>query len=491
MNVKASDDGGCANRSAAVGRRDFLRRVGLGALAVGSAGSWAASSAEPTRAGRKTPGVDYDVIVIGGGFAGVTAARNSRESGARVLLLEARDRLGGRTFTSDLVGHQVELGGTWIHWTQPFVWAEKERYALGVVETPTKPPRTEEFVVTIDGQRTVLVGEEINSIVAAIDEYFAEARQVWDRPYDADFAWREVVERDRLSAVDALNRKQFPPLQRAVIESYLAAMGNCDPKALSYVDMLRWWSLPGWNFGALNDATIRYKFENGTIALINAMIADGKPEVRLSTSVKRIDDRGARVIVTTDRNESLSAAAVIVTLPLNVLADVEFVPSLDPMVIAASKQRHCGSGIKAMVKSKGRITAHDKSTALGGVDEPLNFAFTYALEDDYTILCAFGAKPGKLDVNDAAAIQAALRTYYPTIEVDACVGHGWTDDPYSRGTWANYHPGWFEKYYAHFGRDRGRIVFASADYGEGWRGFIDGAIGSGTRAAQRAHLLVG
>ena len=481
----------CAIPNAGIGRREFLQRAGAGAIAVGSvAGSWAATTEAPS-ARKKTPSVDYDVIVIGGGFAGVTAARNVRRSGGRVLLLEARDRLGGRTLTSDLAGHQVELGGTWIHWTQPFVWAEKERYALDVVETPAKSPVNEEFIVKIGEDRVVLVGEDVNPIVAAVEDYFAEARQVWDRPYDAAFTWPEIISRDGLSAVDALDRKQYSPLQRAVVASYLAGLGNCDPRNLSYVDMLRWWSLPGWNFGALNDSVIRYKFKDGTIALINAIVADGKPEVRLSTPVRRIDDLDGRVVVTTSRGEKISAAAVIVTLPLNVLPDVEFSPSLDAKVAEAGKEGHCGAGIKVMVKTKGRVTQHDKSTALGSVSEPLSFVFTYALEDDYSILCGFGPTAGKLDVNNVAAVQAALRTYYPNIEVDACVGHAWTTDPYSRGTWANYRPGWFEKYYAHFGKERGRVLFASADYGEGWRGFIDGAIGSGIRAAQRVETILG
>ena len=76
-----------------------------------------------------------DVVVIGGGFAGITAARDLKHRGLNVLLLEARDRLGGRTWFKEVNGFHVELGGTWIHWTQPFVWAEKERYGLEVQET--------------------------------------------------------------------------------------------------------------------------------------------------------------------------------------------------------------------------------------------------------------------------------------------------------------------------------------------------------------------
>jgi monoamine oxidase len=56
--------------------------------------------------------MDYDVIIIGGGFAGVC------HKGIRCVLLEARDRLGGRTFTGAFAGQQVEFGGPWIHWCQ-------------------------------------------------------------------------------------------------------------------------------------------------------------------------------------------------------------------------------------------------------------------------------------------------------------------------------------------------------------------------------------
>ena len=78
----------------------------------------------------------YDVVVIGGGFAGLTAARELRHRGYSVLILEARERLGGRTWVTDFAGIPVEMGGTWVHWLQPHVWAEISRYGLGIVESP-------------------------------------------------------------------------------------------------------------------------------------------------------------------------------------------------------------------------------------------------------------------------------------------------------------------------------------------------------------------
>ena len=78
----------------------------------------------------------WDVVVVGGGLAGITAARDLQQRGLRTMVIEANDRLGGRTYTIEDDGCKVELGGTWIHWTQPFIWAEKERYGLEIEETP-------------------------------------------------------------------------------------------------------------------------------------------------------------------------------------------------------------------------------------------------------------------------------------------------------------------------------------------------------------------
>jgi NADPH-dependent 2,4-dienoyl-CoA reductase/sulfur reductase-like enzyme len=72
----------------------------------------------------------YDVIVVGAGYCGLTAARNAAIEGLKVLLLEGRDRIGGRSWSSNIQGYPFEMGGTWVHWGQSNTWREIVRYQM-------------------------------------------------------------------------------------------------------------------------------------------------------------------------------------------------------------------------------------------------------------------------------------------------------------------------------------------------------------------------
>jgi monoamine oxidase len=77
------------------------------------------------------------------------------------------------------------------------------------------------------------------------------------------------------------------------------------------------------------------------------------------------------------------------------------------------------------------------------------------------------------------------------VKVLGSAAYNWNADPYAQGTWASYQTGWLALYGEQFQQDYGRFFFASGDHGEGWRGTIDGAIGSGVRAARKVNSLLG
>jgi monoamine oxidase len=125
-----------------------------------------------------------------------------------------------------------------------------------------------------------------------------------------------------------------------------------------------------------------------------------------------------------------------------------------------------------------------------GAHLPLSYAMTYKQGADYTLVVGFSAGAEELDAYDEEAAQAALRQHIPEAKVLSLMHYDWVNDPYSRGTWATYRPGWVEKYYDQFQQGSGRIFFGSGDHGEGWRGTIDSAIGAGSIAARKASDML-
>lgn len=431
---------------------------------------------------------DYDVIVIGGGFSGVTAARDCKKNNLRTLLLEAKSRLGGRAFDTQFRGHHIELGGTWVHWTQPSVWAEIQRYGVDVEETPGALP---DRVIVIDGAaRSAFATESrINEIDAAMTSYFAESALVWERPYDSRYSWKEIEKRDAMSAADRLKQIQLNPMQRGFLVPVLEAMAHCPVEQASYVEMLRWYALSLNSWGTAVDALSRYKMPAGTGALARRIAADGGAEIRLNAPVTRIEQRNGVVLVTPQGSTStISARAVILAVPPRVLKNIEFAPGLSDAKISASRTAYPDSGIKFYAEVQGRLGKVEWAAASG---PGAGLFWTYAELERTTLLVGFLPRANAVDGNDELAIQAVLRQFEPNLEVLGCTSYAWGSDPYALGTYTGYAPGATTKYSAELARTEGQIFMAGGDIGDnGWRNFIDGAITRGARIAREVseHL---
>ncbi|MEI9926558.1 MAG: NAD(P)/FAD-dependent oxidoreductase [Sphingomonas sp.] len=244
---------------------------------------------------------DWDVIVIGGGAAGVAAARRLADKGVQVLIVEASDRLGGRAHTVEVAGVPLDLGAGWLHSAEHNPWV--------------KIARDRGFTV---------------------DETLPEWRTQWhDRgfpPKDREAAGK---------AYEALNRRmrENPPASDRAADAlapgcewngYLDALSgfiNGDGNAqVSIADYL-----------AYDDAATGtdWRVREGYGTLVAAHAA--RLPVALATPVTAIDRTGKALRIETPRG-ALAASSAIVTVSTNVLAGgaIAFRPALDETLHAAA-----------------------------------------------------------------------------------------------------------------------------------------------------------
>jgi monoamine oxidase len=427
---------------------------------------------------------DADVIVIGAGFAGVTAARELHRRGHRVLVLEARDRIGGRTWTDSRLGRDLEMGGTWVHWIQPHVWAELSRYGIDVKPSPT-PVRG--YWITGGTVHSGTADDLLGLIDRGMGASTAEALEHFPQPY------RPLMGGDSLETIDALTiREKLEQIglgadEFDAVEGMWATNFSGRTDDGGYAQALRWCALAGGSWQLMFEACATYKVVGGTRRLIEEMAADAGAEIRIDARVSTVaqDDGGAKV--TLEDGTTLTSAAVVVTLPLNVLDSVTFDPPLSEGKRRAAHQGQTSQGVKVWARLRGE---YEPFVALAPGSERLTLCQVEEVGEGETLVVAFGSVSERLDGNDRAAVQEALRAWLPDVEVLETTSHDWVSDDLSGETWPMQRAGQLTGALAELQRPEGRVTLAGADYANGWAGFIDGAIETGMRAARHVHTFL-
>ena len=412
-----------------------------------------------------------DALIIGGGIAGLTAARHLTEAGLRVTLLEARNRLGGRIYTHSTGDFPVELGAEFVHGRPEEILALAAEGAVPII------PVQGSFRRKINGEWT-----EAGHLMEKVDQVFSKLPG--DEP-DESFQYYL----DRTGTEDDVKQQ---------VLRYVEGFHAADPSLISARSLRR-----DSEAEEAIEGDHQYRIASGYESLVRA-VADridySLCNTVLNTAVREIAWRQGQVIARAATAEYVASRAVV-TLPLGVLksGNMVFSPAL-PEKQNAMSFLEMGPVIRVSLCFQEKFWEHDRKMA------DLSFLFT----DDpqfptwwttnplpYPILTGWAAGPNagahtgrsKDDIvrNAVQALARIIKIGEPELrrQMTGSFMHDWQADPFSRGAYSYAAVGGMEAAKALGTPIANTLYFAGeATNGDGYNGTVHGAIATGLRAAR-------
>lgn len=447
---------------------------------------------------------DKDVVVIGAGLSGLVAARRIEARGARVAVVEARDRVGGKLASVEVGDVMVDLGASWV--------APGERRvielaaALGITATPA--PNAGRVIHYFGGRRhtarvhrpqlaslasrleSALLGrrfERLRKQIPREHPWFAPDAQRLDSMTLEDFKRRSVLTAGARGYVDFLSRLLlFAEPREVSLLFFLSRLQACGG-AEALVD-----SALGWD---------RLRFPGGAQRLCERLQQQLEGEVLLAEPALALEQDEEGVSVRTEARTLRARYAVVALTPV-LAGRLRYSPPLPAERDALSQRMPIGAGTKAIAVFE---RPWWREQGLAGV----------ALADRGLVHCVFDASPadgsrGVLaalvtaqaarevgPMSPAARRRAILAAIAPLFGLNELVplaytDHSWDIDPWSRGAGAGHMgPGTMTAVGSAIRGPAGRIHWAGSAAAREWCGHMEGAAEAGERAAAEVLARIG
>jgi monoamine oxidase len=437
-----------------------------------------------------------DVVVVGAGFAGLTAARALHEAGCSVVVLEARERVGGRTCTEEHHGTWIDLGGQWIGPGQDRIGALVAELGFG---TYPQPEHGDDVVLDDGGARrvpNVAAAFSDDDLIAYLELGGALEEIAEQVPVDAPWRAPEAAAWDATNLRDWVRGLGVPARVGGLFEVGVQAVFAASSAQLSLLHAAHYvHSAGGWSKLTDSEGGAQQDRIEGGVQPVAERLAGLLPEgaLRLSSPVRRIaHDDGA--VVVEAAGTVVQAARAVVAVPPTLAGRIEYDPPLPARRDQLVQHMPQGSVIKFHVLYDGPWW---RDEGLSGTvlcpDEPIGVTFDCTPPAGAPgLITGFFEGPAAVaaGVRTAAdrcavVVDVLTRTLGPTADdVLGYVDRDWSAEPFTRGCYgAHLPPGAWTVYGPALRDPVGRIHWAGTETAERWTGYIDGAIDSGQRVA--------
>ena len=488
-----------------ISRRELIAGAGLaglGSMTLGREGP-AAESATPA---------DVDVVVVGAGLSGLTAARQLRKNGLYVHLLEARARTGGRMIRQTTrTGAVIDLGGQWGGETHHRFESLVEE--LGLERFPSYYDG--QGVLVWDGQRVVadMATKPSNSVLLFEADQIQQPAEQVAKAKKAMKAFRAIA-----ASVDPARPWTAPnaaELDHTTIRSWCEK--NSDSRLSDFE--LEWLSVVGgsggfdpWDASILHlawtqsvapqdEAPESWLLKGAAGQVAERLTAELQPFISLNAPVHAIQQNDNGVIIRFGQGQNISAKAAIVAIPPPLRQRITFTPDLPAETRSFLQRSPMGSMIKVFAIYKTAFWRNQNLNGFGvGNLKTLELTADSSLPSGSPgILASFVTASAavtfqqKTSKQQRQAVLDDLIAYWgPEAGApEELIIQNWNQEAWSTGAFTSFvTPGGWTTYGQGWQQSHGRVHWAGTEASSRWPGYFEGAIEAGIQASNKAVAQV-